>query len=62
MFNVTYAEVGATAGELPAGYHHVRAERIVGHGAAEFAQACDDLFAGRVQERAGVSVRLSEIP
>ncbi len=27
MDALTYAEVGATAGEMPAGYHHVRARR-----------------------------------
>jgi uncharacterized protein (UPF0548 family) len=59
---VTYAEIGATAGELPAGYHHVRAERVVGRGREAFERAADDLLAGRVQRRAGASVRLSETP
>jgi len=62
MDEVTYAEVGATAGELPADYHHVRATRIIGHGAEVFARAADDLLAGEAQRRAGMSVQLSEVP
>jgi uncharacterized protein (UPF0548 family) len=54
MPNVTYAEVGATAGELPAGYHHVHAER--------FERAADDMLAGLVQRRAGARIRLSDVP
>jgi len=62
MLTVTYPEVGATAGELPAGYHHLRAECIVGHGREEFERAADDLLAGAVQRRAGATVHLSEVP
>ncbi|GAA1967954.1 DUF1990 domain-containing protein [Microbacterium deminutum] len=62
MLNVTYREVGATSGELPAGYHHVRAECVVGHGREEFERASDDLFAGMVQRRAGATIHLSDIP
>lgn len=61
-FAVTYSEVGATAGELPAGYHHVRAERVIGHGREEFEKAADAMLAGEVQRRAGADVRLSEVP
>ena len=62
MLTVTYAEVGATAGELPAGYHHLRGERVIGHGPEEFERAAGDLLTGAVQRRAGASVRLSEVP
>lgn len=62
MLTVTYPEVGATAGELPAGYHHLRVERIVGHGREAFERAADDLLSGAVQRRAGATVRLSEVP
>jgi uncharacterized protein (UPF0548 family) len=62
MLPVTYSEVGATAGELPAGCHHVRAERVIGHGREEFERAADEPFAGAVQRRAGATVRLSEVP
>lgn len=62
MTDLTYAEIGATAGPLPAGYHHVRAERVIGHGRAVFARAADALLSGGVQRRAGATVRLSESP
>lgn len=62
MIGVTYSEVGATAGALPAGYHHVRAERVVGHGRELFERACDELLSGQVQRRAGAHVHLSEVP
>ncbi len=62
MVGLTYPEIGATAGHLPAGYHHLRAERIVGHGRDDFERAADDLFAGSVQRRAGADIHLSESP
>ncbi|MFY0407716.1 DUF1990 family protein [Solicola sp. PLA-1-18] len=62
MPDVTYPEVGATAGDLPTGYHHVRAERVVGHGREHFERAADDLLSGEVQRRAGTTVRLSQVP
>lgn len=36
---LTYAEVGATAGSLPAGYHHLRRSATVGHGLADLDEA-----------------------
>ena len=36
---LTYAEVGATAGELPAGYHHLRKSSVIGRGRERFEQA-----------------------
>ncbi|MGJ0203205.1 DUF1990 domain-containing protein [Leucobacter sp. gxy201] len=62
MFTLTYSEVGATAGDLPAGFHHVRAERVIGHGREAFERAGADLFAGEVQRRAGAEVQLSQAP
>ena len=62
MLNVTYPEVGATAGALPAGYRHVRVERVVGRGREQFERAADDLLAGEVQRRAGAAVQLSQVP
>jgi uncharacterized protein (UPF0548 family) len=59
---LTYAEVGATAGALPPGYRHVRAERVIGRGRAAFERAADALLAGEVQRRAGAVIRLSETP
>lgn len=62
MVRVTYPEVGATAGELPRGYRHVRAERVIGHGREDFERACDDLLTGMAQRRAGAIVHLSDVP
>lgn len=62
MDGLTYDEVGATAGEMPPGYHHVRAYRVIGHGAETFARAADALLAGEAQRRAGARVDLSETP
>ncbi|WP_431796849.1 DUF1990 family protein [Microbacterium kunmingense] len=62
MSDLTYDEVGATGGHLPAGYHHTRMERVVGHGRADFDRAAELLFAGEVQLRAGAEVRMSEDP
>ncbi len=62
MEGLTYTEVGATAGEMPPGYHHVRARRVVGHGRADFERATDALLAGEAQRRAGARVTLSETP
>jgi uncharacterized protein (UPF0548 family) len=38
---LTYAEVGATAGPLPAGYHHVQKSAVIGHGRPRFEDAAD---------------------
>ncbi|MCJ1708770.1 DUF1990 family protein [Microbacterium sp. VKM Ac-2923] len=62
MDGLTYDEVGATAGVMPPGYHHVRARRIIGHGRADFERAADALLAGEVQRRAGARVELSKSP
>ncbi len=62
MDALTYAEVGATAGEMPAGYHHVRARRVIGRGREVFERAADALLAGDAQRRAGARVELSETP
>jgi len=62
MFGVTYSEVGATAGRLPDGFHHERAERVIGRGRTAYERACDDLFRGEVQRRAGAETWMSETP
>lgn len=36
---LTYPEVGATAAELPAGYHHLRKTSVIGRGRDRFEQA-----------------------
>jgi uncharacterized protein (UPF0548 family) len=35
----TYSELGATAGPPPAGYHHLHASAVIGHGRARFDEA-----------------------
>ena len=36
---LTYAEVGATAGPLPAGYHHIEKSAVIGRGRRRFEEA-----------------------
>lgn len=57
MRELTYPEVGATAGDLPAFYHHLRRSAVIGHGAEDFRRAGDALFAWEVQRRSGLRVR-----
>ena len=38
---LTYSEVGATAGRLPAGYHHVQKSAAIGRGRSRFEDAAD---------------------
>jgi uncharacterized protein (UPF0548 family) len=54
--SLTYSEVGATAGNLPAGYHHVRRSEIIGNGSAFFADASETLMSWQMHSRAGLHV------
>jgi uncharacterized protein (UPF0548 family) len=56
---VTYAEVGQTAGTLPDGYHHVRRIVTIGTGAQAFANAAGKVMRWQVQEGAGLKVDAS---
>src|SRR5258708_21697486 len=38
---LTYSEIGATAGPLPAGYHHIQKSAVIGRGRSRFEQAAD---------------------
>ena len=53
---LTYAEVGATAGPLPAGYHHVHESAVIGHGRRRFEEAADALMRWGMLRGAGVRV------
>jgi uncharacterized protein (UPF0548 family) len=53
---LTYSEVGATAGTLPAGYHHVQRSEIIGQGSSYFADAADALMSWQMHTRAGLHV------
>jgi uncharacterized protein (UPF0548 family) len=39
--SLTYSEVGATAGPLPAGCHHVQKSAVIGRGRSRFEDAAD---------------------
>jgi len=53
---LTYDEVGATAGELPAGYRHIRTSLRLGRGEETFLAASDALMRWDVHRRAGLRV------
>ena len=52
--DLTYADVGATAGELPGGYRHLRRETVLGSGAEVFGRAADALLHWRMHRAAGL--------
>jgi uncharacterized protein (UPF0548 family) len=56
---LTYPEVGATAGPLPAGYHHVRESAVIGTGRARFEEAADAVMRWGMLRGAGVRVTAS---
>ncbi len=53
---LTYVEVGATAGELPPGYHHLRRTEVVGSGQGAFDAVAEALLSWEIQRRAGLRV------
>lgn len=55
----TYAEVGATRGVPPTDAHVVRAERVVGRGADDFAAVREAILTYGMQRGAGLRVRAS---
>ncbi|NUP28264.1 MAG: DUF1990 domain-containing protein [Nocardia sp.] len=50
----TYAEVGATRGELPPGYQHLHVRRRIGSGAAEFDRLGAAVLGYRIQRGLGI--------
>lgn len=56
VVDLTYPEVGATAGELPSGYHHVRVSRELGSGRAVFEAAAEKVMTWQMHRGAGVRV------
>ena len=52
----TYAEVGASAGDLPAGYHHLDRSLVVGRGDDDFQRAADGLREWQAHAGAGLTV------
>jgi uncharacterized protein (UPF0548 family) len=57
--DLTYYEVGATAGDLPAGYHQFTRSLPLGHGHQLFVRAGDAVRQWQVQLRAGLRVSAS---
>ncbi|MFL6062517.1 MAG: DUF1990 family protein [Marmoricola sp.] len=57
--SVTYAEVGATLGELPPGYRHLEETFALGHGTATFERAAAAVMCWQVQRGAGLRVQAS---
>ena len=55
--SLTYPEVGATAGELPTGYRHIRSSAVIGTGRDRFEQAGADVLRWGMQRGAGLRVR-----
>lgn len=52
----TYSELGATAGPLPPGYHHLHESAAIGHGRARYEQAADAVMRWGMLRGAGVRV------
>ncbi|MCW2653136.1 MAG: hypothetical protein JWR32_4112 [Mycobacterium sp.] len=55
----TYAEVGATAHELPGGYHHVRESAVIGRGRDRFESAAAKVMRWGMLRGAGLGVTAS---
>lgn len=55
----SYPEVGATAGDLPPGYHHIDASKVVGRGVADFKRHARTLMSFGVLTSAGIRVSSS---
>lgn len=59
---LTYPDVGATRGRLPAGYGHLTRTVTVGGGQARFDEASRVLLGWEMHRRAGLTVRSSDEP
>lgn len=53
---LSYAEVGATRGRMPHGYHHTHFRREIGKGEESFRRAANLLMTWRMQRGAGMGV------
>ncbi|GGI02588.1 DUF1990 family protein [Egicoccus halophilus] len=56
---LSYAEVGASRGKLPAGYRHVTRDALVGRGEDAFARVSQGLLSWEMHRRAGLTVDAS---
>jgi uncharacterized protein (UPF0548 family) len=57
---LTYSEVGATAGPLPAGYHHVLKSAVIGSGRSRFEDAADKGMRWGMLRGAGLHVEATK--
>ena len=57
--SLTYRAVGATAGALPDGYHHVRKSAVIGCGRPRFDDAAEKVMRWGMLRGAGVRVEAS---
>lgn len=57
--DLTYDHVGRTSGELPSGYHHLKRQKVIGHGAARFSDAALAVLSWQIQLRSGIRVSSS---
>jgi uncharacterized protein (UPF0548 family) len=57
--DMTYAEVGATQGGIPSGYHYLLRRVVVGNGVARFEEAARTVLEWQMHRRSGLSVRPS---
>lgn len=53
---LTYPEVGATAGDMPAGYRHINVDRTLGTGRGRFETVVERLMTWDMHRRAGLLV------
>ncbi len=51
-----YADVGASKGTFPAGYHHLARSRVIGSGLEDFVAAADALMQWNMHRGAGLKV------
>lgn len=54
--DLTYPEVGATAGDLPPGYDHIRRSAVLGAGDEVFRRACEALMTWEMHRRSGLTI------
>ncbi|TPG31786.1 DUF1990 domain-containing protein [Mycolicibacterium hodleri] len=52
----TYPEIGATAGPMPDGYHHLRATAVIGHGRDRFEETAAEVMRWGMLRGAGLHV------
>jgi uncharacterized protein (UPF0548 family) len=57
--SLTYGQVGATAGALPDGYHHIRKSAVIGNGRPRFEDAAAKVMRWGMLRGAGVGVEAS---